>query len=74
MLEDDVQIGGGEARIGAHAVDEPTVLAPHVDDQSLAGRELLIDQKRACVHGCSWRNSVANRPKMSSPTRRARLR
>ncbi len=50
MLEDQVEISRGEAGIGAHAVDEPPVLAAHIDDQGLTGGELWIDHQCAGFH------------------------
>ena len=48
-LEHGVEVGGDEARVGADAVDEPPILAPDVDDQGLAGRQLGVDHERAGI-------------------------
>ena len=68
--ENGVQVGGDEARVGPDAVDEPPVLALDVDDQGLAGCERRIGLERRSCRPCATRRvSVANRPKISSPTR-----
>ena len=57
-LEDRVQVGGDKSLVGTDAVDEPTVLAPHVDDQGLAGgqtRSVLRAVSTLCALSVSSR-------------------
>ena len=44
---------GGEFEVGSHGVNEPAILASHVDDQRLAGRAARVDVQGLDVHAVS---------------------
>ena len=52
-IEDLVEVRGGEFEVGSHGVNEPAILAAHVDDQRLAGRAARVDAQGLDVHAVS---------------------
>ena len=52
-IENLVDVRGGEFEVGSHGVNEPAILASHVDDQRLAGRAARVDAQGLDVHTVS---------------------